>query len=77
MYADDLMRRVSGRGRVPGQHSGRREFPDHPLVKQALRDCLDEAMDFDGLSAVSAASSRRPSVVARDTPEPSVFSHES
>ncbi len=29
--------------------AGRREIPDHPLVKQTLRDCLTEAMDIDAL----------------------------
>lgn len=29
--------------------AGDREVPDHPLVKQTLRDCLYEAMDIDGL----------------------------
>ncbi|MEN1729037.1 MAG: DEAD/DEAH box helicase, partial [Pseudomonadota bacterium] len=29
--------------------SGHREVPDHPLVDQALRDCLDDHMDLPGL----------------------------
>ncbi len=28
---------------------GDREIPDHPLVRQAIGDCLTEAMDIDGL----------------------------
>ena len=31
---------------------GDRQIPDHPLVAQTLRDCLEEAMDFDGLARV-------------------------
>jgi ATP-dependent helicase Lhr and Lhr-like helicase len=31
---------------------GEREIPDHPLVTQTLHDCLNEAMDIDGLIAV-------------------------
>lgn len=31
---------------------GEREIPDHPLVRQTLRDCLDEAMDLAGLTAL-------------------------
>ena len=31
---------------------GDRQIPDHPLVAQTIRDCLEEAMDFDGLAAV-------------------------
>ena len=33
---------------------GDRQIPDHPLVAQTLRDCLEEAMDFDGLARVLA-----------------------
>src|SRR3712207_9579563 len=28
---------------------GEREVPEHPLVDQTLRDCLEEAMDIEGL----------------------------
>ena len=31
---------------------GDRQIPDHPLVAQTVRDCLEEAMDLDGLRAV-------------------------
>ena len=53
------------------------EIPNHPLVEETLRDCLGEAMDVDGLRAcLEAIHARRIRRVARDTPEPSVFSHE-
>ncbi|HYT74642.1 MAG TPA: DEAD/DEAH box helicase, partial [Vicinamibacterales bacterium] len=56
---------------------GDREIPDHPLVKQVVRDCLEEAMDFDGLRLVLERIHRGElALVARDTPEPSVFTHE-
>ena len=46
--------------------------PDHPLVRQTLRDCLEEAMDIAGfeslLRALEAGTVR---VVARDLTEPS------
>ncbi len=52
-------------------------IPDHPLVKETIRDCLTEAMDLDGLittlKAIEAGTIR---CVAVDTPAPSVFSHE-
>jgi ATP-dependent Lhr-like helicase len=32
--------------------AGDREVPDHPLVQQALHDCLHELMDVDGLEAL-------------------------
>lgn len=32
--------------------AGAREVPDHPLVQQAIHDCLTEVMDCDGLERV-------------------------
>jgi ATP-dependent Lhr-like helicase len=56
---------------------GDRQIPDHPLVNQALRDCLEEAMDFGGLQAVLERIQRGElTLLARDTPEPSLFAHE-
>ena len=51
--------------------TGKREVPDHPLVKQTIDDCLHETMDVDGFLALlgkiedgkvqwSAATSPRP-----------------
>ncbi|MGM0658209.1 MAG: DEAD/DEAH box helicase [Pseudomonadota bacterium] len=56
--------------------SGPREVPDHPLVRQALEDCLHEYMDLDGLEillkriesdeiAVHAVDTGRPSPLAQ------------
>ena len=78
MQADDLMASVFPDAaacleNIPGD----RQIPDHPLVSQAIRDCLEEAMDFDGLARVLTrihAGALR--LVTRDTPEPSPFSHE-
>src|SRR5207247_6222181 len=51
--------------------------PDHPMVKQTVRDCLQQAMDFDALAAVLARIHRgEVSLIARDTPEPSPLAHE-
>jgi ATP-dependent helicase Lhr and Lhr-like helicase len=56
---------------------GDREIPDHPLVSQTVRDCLEEAMDFEGLRALLERIHRGElQLVARDTPEPSVFAYE-
>ena len=54
------------------------EMPDHPLVRETMRDCLAEAMDVDGLRAMPRPRSTPASIkrVARETPEPSVFAHE-
>src|SRR4029079_1729228 len=31
---------------------GEREIPDHPLVRQTIDDCLNEAMDLAGLEGL-------------------------
>jgi ATP-dependent Lhr-like helicase len=51
--------------------------PDHPLVSETIRDCLVEVMDADGLSEI-LHKLRRGEIrkIARETAEPSVFSHE-
>jgi len=78
MYAEDLLQAVFPDA-VACQDNlqGAREIPDHPLVNQALRDALEEAVDLHGLETqlrrLYAGEIR---TVARDTPEPSVLSHE-
>jgi len=78
MLADDLMAAVFPDAaacleNIPGD----REIPDHPLVKQTVRDCLEEAMDFDGLAAVlTRIHAGELRLVARDSTEPSVLAHE-
>jgi len=53
------------------------EPPDHPLVKETIRDCLTEAMDIDGLtSLLHQIDSGEIRCVAVDTPAPSAFCHE-
>ncbi len=56
---------------------GDREVPDHPLVNQTVRDCLEEAMDLPQLSAIlSRIHGGGIRCVARDTSEPSPLCHE-
>ncbi len=56
---------------------GPREIPDHPLVFETIRDCLVEAMDLEGLRGMIEQLERGDvQVIARDTVEPSVLSHE-
>ena len=56
---------------------GLREVPDHPLVNQALRDSLEEAMDLEQLARVLDRIQRgEVRCLGKDTPEPSVLSHE-
>ena len=78
MYAEDLLQAVfpdavACQDNLPGA----REVPDHPLVEQALRDALEEAVDAQGLEQVlHRLVNGEIQTVARDTPEPSVLSHE-
>ena len=52
--------------------AGPREIPDHPLVRQAIGDCLDGAMDIAGLELLLARiEAGAVQVVARDLTEPS------
>jgi ATP-dependent Lhr-like helicase len=57
--------------------TGPREIPDHPLVRQTLHDCMNEAMDLAGLQhlldAIAAGTVR---VHFRETTEPSPLAHE-
>ena len=56
---------------------GEREVPDHPLVAQALHDCLREAMDVDGwLALLRGLEAGEVEVVARDLTGPSPFTAE-
>ncbi|ABS24621.1 DEAD/DEAH box helicase [Anaeromyxobacter sp. Fw109-5] len=79
MRAEDLLAavfpaQVACQDNAPG---GPLEVPDHPLVRETLRDCLTEAMDAAGLRALLeriAAGEVR--LLAVDTPEPSPLSHE-
>ena len=55
--------------------NGRREIPDHPLVEQAITDCLNDAMDIDGLQAVlTDIVAGKKTLIAKDLTEPSPFS---
>jgi len=56
---------------------GAREVPEHPLIDQALSDCLEQAMDLPRLVAyLQRIFAGELKCVAKDTPEPSVFCHE-
>jgi ATP-dependent Lhr-like helicase len=78
MYAEDLLQAVfpdavACQDNLPGA----REIPDHPLVNQALRDALEEAVDLNGLEfQLRRLYQGEIQTGARDTPEPSVLSHE-
>ncbi|HKB08001.1 MAG TPA: ATP-dependent DNA helicase, partial [Candidatus Polarisedimenticolia bacterium] len=78
MLAEDLMAAV-----FPDQIAcaenlqGERRIPDHPLVQQTIRDCLEDAMDISGLeSLLSSVERGERALVARDTREPSPVAQE-
>ena len=53
------------------------QIPDHPLVREVMKDVLTEAMDLDGfLATLDGIAEGRIRCVAVDTPVPSAFSHE-
>src|SRR5207244_10625384 len=53
------------------------EIPDHPLVRETMGDCLNEAMDIEGLKAlVRRFEEGTVRIHFLDTVEPSVLAHE-
>jgi ATP-dependent helicase Lhr and Lhr-like helicase len=79
MDADDLLSaafpdQVACAENLPG---GDIEIPDHPLVNQTVRDCLEEAMDIEGLEALLASIERgEKTLIARDVVEASPLAQE-
>ena len=56
---------------------GNIELPDHPLVFETIRDCLTEALDFEGMMGVIGRIERGEiELHGKDTVQPSVFSHQ-
>jgi ATP-dependent Lhr-like helicase len=56
---------------------GEREIPAHPLVDQTVKDCLEEAMDVDGLEKLLISIERNEKhLFARDVIEASPLSQE-
>ena len=78
MEADDLMASAFPDAAACLENiGGDREIPDHPLVRQTMRDCLEEAMAMGELDRVlRQVFAGEIRYVTRDTPEPSVLSHE-
>jgi len=79
MYAEDLLQAVFPDAAACQDNigAGEREVPDHPLVNQAMKDALEEAVGAAGLEAVlKNLWAGEMQLAARDTPEPSVLSHE-
>jgi ATP-dependent Lhr-like helicase len=78
MRADDLLASVfPDAAACPENLEGAVRIPDHPLVNEAMKDALTEAMDLEGLRQVLAQIiDGSIHCVAIDTPVPSQFSHE-
>ena len=81
MKAEDLLAAVfpdaiACQENLTGERAAR-QIPEHPLVAETMRDCLTEAMDLEGLTAVlQRIEAGHIRCVAVETPAPSVFSHE-
>jgi ATP-dependent helicase Lhr and Lhr-like helicase len=57
--------------------TGERVIPSHPLVDQTVKDCLEEAMDIDGLERLLTSIERNEkNLFARDVIEASPLSQE-
>lgn len=81
MKAEDLLAAVfpnaiACQENLTGERAAR-QIPDHPLVAETMRDCLTEAMDLEGVTAVlQRIEAGQIRCVAVETSAPSVFSHE-
>ena len=78
MRAEDLLAAAFPRALgCQDNHGGDIEVPEHPYVQEALRDCLHEALDVEGLTALlrglEAGTIR---IRALDRPAPSVLAAE-
>ena len=79
MLSDDLLAAVFPDAAACQDNLGGRdiELPDHPLINEAMKDALTEALDTEGLiSVLQRIDSGAIKCIAVDTPVPSLFSHE-
>jgi ATP-dependent Lhr-like helicase len=76
--SDDLLASVFPHASAcPETMVGDIEIPDHPLVREVMKDTLGEAMDLEGLLEVlRGIASGAIQCIAVDTPIPSQFAHE-
>jgi ATP-dependent Lhr-like helicase len=76
--SDDLLASVFPHASAcPETMTGDIDIPDHPLVREVMKDTLTEAMDLEGLLQVLASiADGTIRCIAVDTPIPSVFAHE-
>ncbi len=78
MRADDLLASVfPDAAACPENLDAQPRVPDHPLVREVMKDALTEAMDVEGLKLVlERVLNGSIQCIAVDTPIPSQFSHE-
>jgi ATP-dependent Lhr-like helicase len=78
MRSDDLLAAVFPEALACQENiAGDIVLPDHPLVRETMKDALTEAMDIEGLQdLLGQMASGRIRCLAVDTPVPSQFSHE-
>jgi len=78
MRADDLLASVfPDAAACPENLDSQPRIPEHPLVREVMKDALTEAMDTEGLKLVlERVLNGSIRCVAVDTPVPSEFSHE-
>src|SRR3989441_146664 len=78
MLAEDLLAAVFPDQIACAENlTGERRIPDHPLVRQTVRDCLEEAMDLAGLEEILASIERgERTLVAKDVRQPSPLAQE-
>jgi ATP-dependent Lhr-like helicase len=76
--SDDLLASVFPHASAcPETMTGDIEIPDHPLVREVMKDTLTEAMDLEGLLEVlEGIAAGTITCIAVDTPIPSLFAHE-
>jgi ATP-dependent helicase Lhr and Lhr-like helicase len=78
MQAEDLLAAVFPDAvACQDNRQGDIRIPDHPLVREVMKDVFTEALDLEGLKGVlSAMAEGSIRCVAIDTPVPSQFSHQ-
>ena len=76
--ADDLLASVFPEASACQENIvGEIKIPDHPLIREVMKDVLTEAMDIAGLERVlDGIGGGQIHCLAVDTPVPSAFSHE-
>jgi ATP-dependent helicase Lhr and Lhr-like helicase len=79
MRADDLLAAVFPEQQACPENleAGDITIPNHPLIREVMKDVLTEALDIDGLDRLLRdIYDGRIHCIAVDTPSPSLFSHE-